>query len=310
MARYRVSAIPAAAPVDEPESLQFPGCLPVRISREAIADYEGRIEYWDATTGVAMVCEPVSVYHEHPPQRLAGLLKTISDVRGSPIRDLRRVRPPGARRAQRASAHHAGRSDGVPAPTRHATVGTGNRGGQRRATRRGAGVDYIAGRCGTGFGRVSERDRLLLVAVGSETVQWACGHQPGPGCSRRSPTCAARRFETFGASDLLVRDAHSAHLRIMQADQTVYLRPRATRPWGPAIEVGSDVLPDVVLEWTTSPGDVVQGFGRVSERDRLLLVAVGSETVQWACGHQPGAADREVSAPPARLPDRAQVPRA
>ena len=139
MARYGVSALRRTAAVDERKSLQFPGCRPVRIAREAIADYEGRIEYWDATTEMAMVCEPVSVYHEHPPQRLAGLLKTISHVRGSPI-------------------------------------------------------------------------------------------------------------ETFGASDLLVRDAHGAHLRIMQADQTVYLRPHATRPWGPAIEVGSDVLPDVVLE--------------------------------------------------------------
>ena len=139
MARYSVSAVPRPAPVDEPESLQFPGCRPVRISRDAITDYEGRIEYWDAATEVAMVCEPVSIYHEHPPQRLAGLLKTIAHVRGSPI-------------------------------------------------------------------------------------------------------------ETFGAADLLVRDAHGAHLRIMQADQTVYLRPRATRPWGPAIEVGSDLLPDVVLE--------------------------------------------------------------
>ena len=55
-------------------------------------------------------------------------------------------------------------------------------------------------------------------------------------------------IETLGAADLLVRDAHGAHLRILQADQTVYLRPRATRPWGPAIEVGSDALPDVVLE--------------------------------------------------------------
>ena len=145
MARYSVSAVPRlsalrrTAPYGEPESLQLPGCRPVRISRDAMADYEGRIEYWDANTEVAMVCEPVSIYHEHPPQRLAGLLKTIAHVRGSPI-------------------------------------------------------------------------------------------------------------ETFGAADLLVRDAHGAHLRIMQADQTVYLRPRATRPWGPAIEVGSDVLPDVVLE--------------------------------------------------------------
>ena len=139
MARYDAGALPQPEPYGEPESLQFPGCRPVRISREAITDYEGRIEYWDAHTEVAMVCEPVSIYHEHPPQRLAGLLKTISHLRGSPI-------------------------------------------------------------------------------------------------------------ETFGASDLLVRDARGAHLRIMQADQTVYLRPRAARPWGPAIEVGSDALPDVVLE--------------------------------------------------------------
>ena len=37
------------------------------------------------------------------------------------------------------SAHHAGRPDGVPAPARDATVGAGDRGGQRRAPRRGAG---------------------------------------------------------------------------------------------------------------------------------------------------------------------------
>ena len=45
-----------------------------------------------------------------------------------------------------------------------------------------------------------------------------------------------------------MRDARGEYRRILQADQTVYLRPRETRPWGDAIEVGSDVLPDVVLE--------------------------------------------------------------
>ena len=139
MANYRVTTVPQPADLTAPESLEFPGCHPVRISRREIADYEGRIEYWDATTEVAMVCESASIYHEHPPQRLAGLLSTIAHVRGSPI-------------------------------------------------------------------------------------------------------------ESFGAADLLVRDARGAHSRILQADQTVYLRPRATRPWGPAIEVGSDKLPDVVLE--------------------------------------------------------------
>ena len=139
MAGYSVAAIPGRTQHGEPESLQFPGCRPVRISRGEIADYEGRIEYWSADTEIAMVCEPVSVYHELPPQRLVRLIDRIAQTRGSPI-------------------------------------------------------------------------------------------------------------ETFGASDLLVRDAHGRHLRILQADQTVYLRPRAARPWGPAIEVGSDQLPDVVLE--------------------------------------------------------------
>ena len=139
MAEYSVASMPRRTQYGEPESLQFPGCRPVRISRDEIADYEGRIEYWSADTEVAMVCDSVSLYHEHPPQRLVRLVDRIAQTRGSPI-------------------------------------------------------------------------------------------------------------ETFGASDLLVRDAHGRHLRILQADQTVYLRPRAARPWGPAIEVGSDQLPDVVLE--------------------------------------------------------------
>ena len=29
---------------------EFPGCRPVRITRDAIADHESRIEYWDAAT--------------------------------------------------------------------------------------------------------------------------------------------------------------------------------------------------------------------------------------------------------------------
>ena len=138
MADYRVTT-PRRGQHRAPESLEFPGCRPVRISREAIADCERRFEYWNAATETAMVCEPVSIYHEHPGQRLRELTKLIALTRGSPI-------------------------------------------------------------------------------------------------------------ETFGAADLLVRDARGAHQRILQADQTVYLRPRATRPWGPAIEVGSNVLPDVVLE--------------------------------------------------------------
>ena len=139
MATYSAAPVRRPVPHREPQSLEFPGCHPVRIPRDAIADYEGRLEYWDADTEIAMICEPVTVYHEHPPQRLAGLVGTIAHVRGAPI-------------------------------------------------------------------------------------------------------------ATLGAAALVVRDAHGAYQRILQADQTVYLHPRATRPEGPAIEVGSDTLPDVVLE--------------------------------------------------------------
>ena len=140
MAQFSVSAVPPSAPESEPESPEFPGCRPVRISREAIADYEGRIEYWDATTEVAMVCEPVSVYHEQPPQRLSGLVKT---------------------------------------------------------------------------------DR---------------------------PRCAARRSRPSVQPTSCCATLTERWRRVLEADQTVYLHPRTTRPEGARIEVGSDTLPDVVLE--------------------------------------------------------------
>ena len=53
---------------------------------------------------------------------------------------------------------------------------------------------------------------------------------------------------TLGAADLLLRDEHGERRRILQADQVVFLDPVETRPCGAAVEVGSDHLPDVVLE--------------------------------------------------------------
>ena len=65
---------------------EFPGCRPVRITRAAIDDHEGRFEYWDAATETAWVArEPTTVYHEGPGQQLAGLLRCIAAVRGAPI---------------------------------------------------------------------------------------------------------------------------------------------------------------------------------------------------------------------------------
>ena len=64
----------------------FPGCQAVRIRCEDIEDYDGRLEYWEARTETAMVvCEPTTVYHERPSQRLARLAERIAASRGSPI---------------------------------------------------------------------------------------------------------------------------------------------------------------------------------------------------------------------------------
>ena len=68
------------------EPLVFPGCHPVRIPRDAIDDEEIRIEYWDADTEIAMICDPpVSYYHERPASRLASLARLIAAARGAPI---------------------------------------------------------------------------------------------------------------------------------------------------------------------------------------------------------------------------------
>ena len=77
-----VGAVPdSPAPVAD----EFPGCVAVHIPRDQIDDYEGRIEVWDAATETAMVvCEPASIYHEHPSQRLAQMTALIALTRGSP----------------------------------------------------------------------------------------------------------------------------------------------------------------------------------------------------------------------------------
>lgn len=54
-------------------------------------------------------------------------------------------------------------------------------------------------------------------------------------------------IETFGTCDLLLRDGDGERWRILQADQTVFLHPAATRPQGAAIELLGGHLPDVVL---------------------------------------------------------------
>ena len=67
------------------DATTFPGCRAVHIARDRIADYDGRIECWDAATETAMVCEPTSPWHERPSQRLAQMAALIAVTRGAPI---------------------------------------------------------------------------------------------------------------------------------------------------------------------------------------------------------------------------------
>ncbi len=64
---------------------EFPGCRPMRIPRDQIDECDIRFEYWDADTEIAMICEPVSYYHERPASRLARLADRIAAARGAPI---------------------------------------------------------------------------------------------------------------------------------------------------------------------------------------------------------------------------------
>ncbi len=84
MAEYHATAVPR--PVDrETPRPEFPGCRAVRITRAEIVECERRIEYWDAATETAWICEPTTSYHERPARLLTRLAEVIARVRGSHI---------------------------------------------------------------------------------------------------------------------------------------------------------------------------------------------------------------------------------
>ena len=64
---------------------EFPGCKPVPLPREQLADSDQRLEYWDGRTETAWICEPTTPYHEQRSRRLNALVERIALVRGSPI---------------------------------------------------------------------------------------------------------------------------------------------------------------------------------------------------------------------------------
>ena len=82
----------------------FPGCEPFPLPASELDRYEGRLEFWDGDTETAWkVCEPTSIYHEQPSQRLARMAERVAALRGSPIEsfgsaDLVRVDASGRKR--------------------------------------------------------------------------------------------------------------------------------------------------------------------------------------------------------------------
>ena len=86
MASVRTLRPAVEAPSTPPPSApEFPGCRPVHLPREELDNCEMRLEYWDAGTETAWVCDPVSSYHEGPTHRLGRLAERIAAVRGAPV---------------------------------------------------------------------------------------------------------------------------------------------------------------------------------------------------------------------------------
>ena len=67
------------------EAAGFPGCEPVRMTAEEFERLDGRIEYWDAQTGVAWTVRDSTVEHERPATRLTVLTHRIAQARGADI---------------------------------------------------------------------------------------------------------------------------------------------------------------------------------------------------------------------------------
>ena len=70
---------------ESPTAADFPGCKPVRLPRQELDDCEVRLEYWDAATETAWICDPVSSYHEGSARLLTRLAERIAQVRGAPV---------------------------------------------------------------------------------------------------------------------------------------------------------------------------------------------------------------------------------
>ena len=69
-----------------------------------------------------------------------------------------------------------------------------------------------------------------------------------PQVARELAALRGSRIKCLGSADLLRVDVGGRKRWLMQADEVLYLHPGRAQPHGPAIRVGVDPLPDVVLE--------------------------------------------------------------
>ena len=182
------AAAPDVAPRAEPPRVyprpasatspwQFPGCEAIHLSRDELADYEGKVEFWDADIETAWVASPPSPYHESPSQILAALVDRNRRGAGLAHPLLREHGRDAARRARRAAPRHAAGPGGVPAPGAGEPAGARGAGDRRaRVSGRGPGGGLLD-RC------AAEQAGAVCVVGASPKCGWRC---------RRSVRRAAR----------------------------------------------------------------------------------------------------------------------
>ena len=88
----------------------FPGCFAIHLPAEELDSYEGRIDYWEARSSIAIVrAEPPTTHHERLRRRLGGLVREILAARDAEV-----GRAEGALEMARTSVRQVLKVRGVP----------------------------------------------------------------------------------------------------------------------------------------------------------------------------------------------------
>lgn len=189
---------------DGPEDPDYPGCVPIPMTREQFDNYEGGVEYWSAERCTALICRDGSPAHEVPGGRLPGLLTRVEMERGSPIlccgalrmvtvdaHDLRpRPRRLSDKCRERGPAHLGGARDSR-GPERGARIGVYHR---------VPGADRSDSRRPRGHGADGRRtDRRLYAPLARRWPYGGIRARLGPSTRLRSdPNVAAARHPASG----------------------------------------------------------------------------------------------------------------